>query len=394
MLLFRRNVALLAVAFLSLFVACVESPDVFILNYPESRRSDHTDDYHGKKVADPYRWLEDPSSEESRKWIKAQNEITQSYLQRIPARKEIRNRLEKLWNYERYSIPRERGGNFFFEKNDGLQNQSVLYVAESMEGEPRVLLDPNKWSQDGTVDLAGWRVSNDGSMLAYGVSKAGSDWREWRVIEVATGRKLLDQIQWVKFSGVSWAPGDKGLYYSRYDEPAKGEEFTGANYYQKLYYHPLGEPQSSDKLIYERKDEKEWGFDGFVTDDQRYLIIQVWRGTEQKNLVFYQDLEDENRKVVQLISEWDAEYEFLGNEGGVFYLKTDKDAPLHRVIAVDTAKPERSNWKEIIPTAKETLKDVQLAGDEFFALYLKDAHTVVRTFALDGAAKGDFDLPG
>jgi len=389
-----RGAPLLVVVALSLFVACIESPEVFVLNYPEARKSDHTDEYHGQKVADPYRWLEDPSSKETRQWIEAENKLTQQFLTRIPHRQEIRDRLEKLWNYERYSIPRQRAGKFFFEKNDGLQNQAVLYVADAVDGEPRVLIDPNKWSDDGTVDLAGWSVSNDGSMLAYGVSKAGSDWREWRVIEVATGRKLLDQIQWVKFSGVSWAPNDRGLYYSRYDEPKKGEEYTGANYYHQLYYHPLGEPQVTDKLIYERKDEKEWGFDGFVTDDDRYLIIQVWRGTERKNQVFYRDLQDKSGKVVELITGWDAEYEFLGNDDGVFYLMTDNEAPLRRVISVDIAKPERSNWKELIPAAAETLEDISLTGNEFFASYLKDAHTVVRTYGMDGKPTGEVKLPG
>ncbi len=389
-----RSGVFLAALSVSLFTACIESPEVFVLNYPEARKSDQIDEYHGSKVADPYRWLEDPSSKETRKWIEAENKLTQQFLGRIPERDEIRDRLKTLWNYERYSIPRERAGKFFFEKNDGLQNQAVLYVADSMEAEPRVLLDPNKWSDDGTADLAGWTVSHDGSMVAYGVSKAGSDWREWRVIEVDTGRKLLDQIQWVKFSGVSWAPKDRGLYYSRYDEPEKGEEYTGANYYQKLYYHPLGEPQSTDKLIYERKDEKEWGFDGHVTDDDRYLIISVWRGTERKNQIFYRDLQDKSMKVVELITGWDAEYEFLGNDGSVFYLMTDNDAPLRRVIAVDTEKPDRENWRELIPAAKETLEDISLTGDKFFASYLKDAHTVVRTYDLQGKPGEEVELPG
>ena len=250
--------------------------------YPATRRSDHVDTYHGVKVPDPYRWLEDVDSEATAQWVAAQNETTHRFLDRQPARKEIEKRLTKLWNYERFGLPEKKGGRYFFTRNDGLQNQSVLYVADQLDSEPRLLLDPNKLSADGTVALAGWVVSEDGRRLAYGLAAAGSDWREWKVLDTATGKPLADHLKWVKFSGVSWKPDGSGFYYSRYDEPKKGEEFTGVNYFQKLYFHKLGDPQSEDRLVYHRPDEKEWGFDGQVTDDGRYLIISVWRGTEQK----------------------------------------------------------------------------------------------------------------
>lgn len=363
------------------------------LTYPPTRKSDQVDDYHGTKVTDPYRHLEDLNSDETKAWVEAQNKATFDYLSRVPKRGALKARLTKLWDYERYGLPRKKGSRYFYSKNDGLQNQSVLYVADKLDAEPRLLLDPNKLSADGTVDLAGWQPSEDGSLLAYGISSAGSDWKEWKLLDVATGRELPDHLKWVKFSGVSWTPDGKGFFYSRYDEPKEGETFTGANFYQKLFYHQLGEPQSGDMLVYERRDQKEWGFGGRVTEDGRYLVISVWRGTERKNQVFYKELNKPDAKVVELIAGFDAEYGFVGNDGPVFFLSTNLDAPRRRLIAVDTAAPEREKWRELVSQAEETLLDVNLVGERFFATYLKDASSLVKVLDLAGKHERDVKLP-
>ncbi len=363
------------------------------LKYPDTRRSDHVDVYHGVQVPDPYRWLEDTDSEETKAWVEAQNKVTFSYLEKVPQRASLRERLTKLWNFERYGTPEKRGGRYFYTRNDGLQNQSVLYVAESLDAPPRELLDPNQLSQDGTVALVGWEVSEDGRYLAYGLAAAGSDWNEWKVKEVATGQDRSDHLRWVKFSGVSWTPDNRGFFYSRYDEPKAGEELTGVNYYQKLYYHTLGEPQDKDRLVYERKEQKEWGFRGEVTEDGRYLVISVWRGTEVKNQVFYQRLDTPAAPVVELLAGFDAEYEFIGNEGSTLWFQTDLDAPLRRVIAIDVEHPERSRWRELIPQAQHVIRGVSAVGDRFLVAYLKDAATQVRVFDLSGRFEREVALP-
>jgi prolyl oligopeptidase len=361
--------------------------------YPESLRTEHVDEYHGIKVPDPYRWLEDVDSPQTKAWVEAQNKVTFGYLEQIPRRQKIKERLTQLWDYERFGLPVKRGDRYFFTRNDGLQNQAVLYVADSLDGEPRVLLDPNKLSEDGTVALAGWTPSEDGKLLAYGLAGAGSDWREWKVRDVATGNDLPDLVKWVKFAGASWAIDGSGFYYSRYDEPKPEEQYTGINYFQKLYFHKLGDPQAKDALIYKRDDQKEWGFDGSVTEDGQYLIISVWRGSERKNQIFYRDLRHADAPVVELITGFDSEFEFVGNNGGTFWLVTDFDAPMRRLVAVDVAHPERSQWQTVIPEAPDVLEGVGLVGDRFCALYLKDASSRIKVFDLAGRAVRDVELP-
>jgi prolyl oligopeptidase len=343
-------------------------------------------------VPDPYRWLEDLDSERTRAWIEAQNQLTFDYLQRIPARQRLLERLTQLWNYEKYSQPFKEGGRYFYFKNDGLQNQSVLYTQESLEGQARVLLDPNTFSEDGTVALSGIAISRDGRYLAYGLSRSGSDWQEWKVRDIETGEDLPDHLRWIKFSGASWTLDGQGFFYSRYDEPAPGSEYESANYFQKLYYHRLGTPQSEDLLVYHRPDQKEWGFAGGVTEDGDYLIISVWRGTDPKNLLFYKDLRDPSSPVVELIREFQAEYAFVGNDGSRFWLLTDLQAPRRRLVAIDLDNP--GQLQEVIPEAEETLQGVSLINNQFVAFYLKDAHTQIKTFALDGTYLGEIPLPG
>ncbi len=258
--------------------------------YPPTAKVEHVDDYHGTKVADPYRWLEDDNAPQTKDWVDAQNRVTFGYLEKIHGRSKLKERLTELWNFERYGVPVKHGQRYFFTRNNGLQNQSVLYTMESLQAQPKALLDPNKLSPDGTVALASYAVSDDGNLLAYALSRSGSDWQEWRVRDVQTGTDFTDLVKWSRFSGASWTKDGKGFYYSRYNEPSKADEFKGSVYFQKLYYHKLGTIQAEDKLVYERPDQKEWGFSGSVTDDGRYLIIHVWHGTDTRNRVYYQDL--------------------------------------------------------------------------------------------------------
>jgi prolyl oligopeptidase len=365
-----------------------------VLTYPHAKVVDQVDDYHGTKVVDPYRWLEDTDSADTRAWVEAENKVTFSYLDQIPYRHAIHDRLTKLWNFERYRVPEKQGGRYFYEHNNGLQNQNVLLVADSLTAEPRVLLDPNTLSSDGTVALVGHAVTDDGKLLAYGTSASGSDWMEWHVRDVDTGKDLSDLVKWVKFSGASWTKDGKGFFYSRYDEPKQGTMLRDANYFQKLYYHRLGTPQIEDQLIYERPDNKELGFDGNVTDDGHFLVISVRQGTSPKNRLYYKDLTKPEAEVVKLLDDFDAEYSFIDNDGPVFWLKTDLDAPRGRLIAIDTRHPERANWKTLVPEAKETLMGAGVVNNSFIAVYLRDAQTEVRIYDLEGKFLRNVDLPG
>ncbi|WP_421657065.1 prolyl oligopeptidase family serine peptidase [Leptothermofonsia sp. ETS-13] len=364
------------------------------LIYPQSQKVNQIDDYHGTKVSDPYRWLENPDTPETKAWIEAQNQLTFGYLSQIPARDRIRERLTKLWNFEKYGTPFKEGKNYFYFKNDGLQNQSVLYTLKALDAPPRVLLDPNTFSEDGTVALSGLAVSNDGKLLAYGLSASGSDWQEWKVREVETGVDRSDHIKWIKFSGASWTHDNNGFFYSRYDEPKEKSKLEDVNYYQKLFYHHLGTPQSEDILIYQRPDKKDWGFSGGVTEDGRYLIVSVWLGTDTRNLVFYKDLSTPDAPVVELINTFEAEYSFIDNEGTRFWFRTNLDAPRGRVIAIDITQPDRTNWQEIIPQAAETLEGINVLNNQFITTYLKDAYDQVKIFELDGHFVRDVELPG
>ncbi len=372
----------------------VESPTEKRIVYPESPRVEQVDEYHGVKVADPYRWLEDLDSQQTRDWVAAQNRVTSAYLAAIPEREPIRKRLTELWNYERYAVPIQQGGRYFFTRNDGLQNQNVLYRLDTLGGQPREVLDPNTLSQDGTIAMTGWSVSEDGKLLAYGLSSGGSDWQEWRVRDVETGRDLPDVLKWVKFSLAAWTHDNKGFFYSRYDEPREGRPLEEANFYQKLYYHRIGTPQSDDELVYQRPDRKEMGFIAAVTEDGRYLIIQAWKGTETENAIFYKDLQQPGSKVVELLDRFDAAYSFINNDGPVFWVQTDLGAPRGRVMAIDLRDPAREKWRELIPQGTETLQGVTCLNDTFMALYLKDAHSQVRQFDLTGRPLREVELPG
>lgn len=366
------------------------------LAYPPTRKMDLAEDYHGTSVADPYRWLEDDRAPETEAWVKAQNAVTMPFLQAIPAREKIKARLTKLWDYEKYGLPAREGNRYFYSKNDGLQNQAVLYVADALDAPPRVLLDPNALSKDGTVALSGSAITEDGSLMAYGLAKAGSDWVEWRVKDVATGNDLPDLIQWVKFSGASWTKDKQGFFYTRYPEPAPGAELKGENYFAKLYYHKLGTPQGEDVLVWENPQDKLQRASGWVTEDGKYLVITVGKGTDDKYKIFYKELAKglAEAPTVELAGDFDYDYTFLGNIDATFYFRTNRDASRGRVIAIDLAHPEPAAWKEIVPEAPETLEAAGLVGGKLVAQYLKDTRTQVKVFNPDGSPVREVALPG
>lgn len=414
--------------------------------YPPAKTVDQVDDYHGVKVADPYRWLEDPDAAESRQWIEAQNKLTEGYVRGVPQRQAIIDRITKLWNFEKYGTPSKEGGRYFWSYNSGLQNQSVIYTADSLGGEGRVLIDPNTLKADGTMALAGMSVSDDGRYMAYGIAEAGSDWNTWKVRDIATGKDTDDVINWVKFSSASFTKDGKGFFYSRFDAPAAGEnKLTGSNFYQKVFHHVIGTPQEKDVLVYERADEKDWGFGAGVTEDGRFIVLSVSKGTDPKNRVFFRDLKamplggaaaagdaaiagvegrikamveggkaddaalgslraerakliaaagNASRGFVELLNDFDASYDFVANIGSVFYFRTDLKAPMGRLIAIDTASPERSNWREVIPQSDATIQGVSFVGNHFFVSYLRDARSEVKVFDAKGAFVRDVKLPG
>jgi prolyl oligopeptidase len=364
------------------------------LIYPNTNRVAQSDNYHGVEVKDPYRWLEDPDSDATKAWVQAQNEVTNSYLGTIPARDKIQQRLTQLWDYEKYSSPFKRGQSYFYFKNDGLQNQGVLYTLKSLDDEGEILLDPNSLSADGTVALSGLSISDDGQWMAYGLSTAGSDWVEYRVKNIATKEDTADHLQWIKFSGASWTKDNQGFFYSRYDEPNEATKLEDVNYYQKLYYHRLGTSQAEDVLIYHRPDQKEWGFSGGVTEDGKYLIISVWLGTDSKNLVFYKNLQQSDSQVIELISEFKASYSVIDNDEDTLWLRTDLNAPRGRVIAIALNNPDQAHWQEIIPEAPETLGGIGLLNNQLVADYLKDARSQIKIYALDGTFVREVELPG
>jgi prolyl oligopeptidase len=283
------------------------------IKYPNTKKIEQIDDYHGTKVSDPYRWLEDLDSPETARWVEDENNLAFSFLNEIPARNLLKDRLTKLWNYEKFGVPFKEGNRYFYSRNSGLQNQSVIYTVTALNAQPQVLIDPNTLSTDGTVALSGLSVSDNGKLMAYSLSASGSDWQEWKVRDIDSGKDLADDIKWVKFSGASWTGDNKGFFYSRYDEP-KSDALKGTNYFQKLYYHRLGTTQSEDVLIYDRPDQKDWFFDGYVTEDGHYLVITVSQGTDVKNRIYYKDLVEKEAPVVKLLDDYDSSYKLIVNE--------------------------------------------------------------------------------
>jgi prolyl oligopeptidase len=346
-------------------------------------------------VADPYRWLENTDNPQTRAWVKAQNALTFGYLEKLPARARLKQRLTQLWHYERFGVPSREGQRYVFTRNSGLQNQPVLYVADALEAKPRVLLDPNTLSKDGTVAMSDTEFTPDGNLMAYSLATAGSDWNEIRVRHVRTGKDLADRLRWVKFSGISWARDGRGFFYSRYDAPKRGERLSGTLYFQKVYFHRVGTPQTDDVLVYERKDQKDWLFDAQVTEDGHYLVLLVTRGTDPKQQVFYKDLTAKPEAAVQeLRTGFDAAYDLVGSEGSHLFFRTDLQAPRYRIVSVDLAAPRAKAPTELIPQGEALLENVSLVGERFIATFLKDAHSLVRVYGLDGKAQREVALPG
>jgi prolyl oligopeptidase len=357
------------------------------ITYPAAARGTQVDVYNGVTVADPYRWLEDTESPETKAWVDAENKVTDAFLATIPERAAIKDKLTRLWNYARYSAPFKEGGRYFFLENTGLQNQSVLYVQDGRGAEPRVLLDPNLLSPDGTVALADEAASDDGHYLAYAISTSGSDWREIHVRDVNNARDLPDTVKWVKFSDISWTHDNKGFFYSRYDEPTSGNKMTNVNRNQKLYYHRIGRPQSRDELIYDRPDQPDWRFSGSVTDDGQYLIITVEQGSDVRTRLYFIDLDNAgkpeiNNPLVRLIDKLDAAYDFVGNRGTMFYVRTDKNAPRGRIVAISIDNPREERWNTVVAESRDALVSATTAGDDIVATYLQDAHSSVRFFSV------------
>ncbi|KAF0151458.1 MAG: prolyl oligopeptidase [Ignavibacteria bacterium] len=361
------------------------------INYPTSKKIDHIDDYHGTKIADPYRWLEDNNSSETAAWVEEQNKVTHTYLSQIPYRDKIKKRLTDLWNYERYSAPSKIGDHYVFSKNDGLQEQSVIYIQKGLNGRPEVLLDPNKLSNDGSVSLGGTFFSNDYKYMSYGISRGGSDWREFFVMDLKTKLLTNDVIKFSKFSGNAWFKD--GFFYGRYDEPMPGEELKQKNEFQKLYYHKLGTGQSEDILILEDKENPKRGFGASVTDDEKFLIISVWEGSASENMLWYKSLE-KDEAVVKLINKPDADYNFIDNFGDKFLIMTNLNAPNNKVVLIDLNKPDKANWTTLIPETNMVIQRVSHVGGKLIVTQLKDATSVVSVFETNGTYLYDIKLPG
>jgi len=388
-----RKLATVLSAALSLITLVASAAPI---DYPKTKKVDQVDDYHGTKVADPYRWLETDvrTSKDVADWVTAENKITFDYLTAISEREPIRKQLTNLWNYEKYTTPYKRGGRYFFSKNNGLQNQFVVYTVEKWGDTPRVLLDPNSWSKDGTVALGGVAVSDDAKYAAYSVAEAGSDWHVVKFVDVATGNQLPDELKWVKFSGLSWTKDDKGIFYSRFPAVEEGKAYQSLNRDQKIYYHRLGTSQSDDVVVWYDPSQPEWNYGADVTEDGRYLIITTTKGTAAKNQVHVKDLGNPYAMAVTVADKIENDYSFVGNDGPVLYFRTDLNAPKGRLIAIDLRNPARENWKEILPESEATLQGADYTGHRFVANYLRDAHSEIRLFDTSGKLVRTVELDG
>ncbi|MGA8658613.1 MAG: prolyl oligopeptidase family serine peptidase [Chthoniobacterales bacterium] len=367
--------------------------------YPDAKKEGGVDDYHGTKVADPYRWLEDPDSPETAAWVKAENQLTGAYLGKLPDKDYFKQELTKIWNFERYTPPSWEGHRYIFRKNSGLQNQSVIYTARNLNDNPTVVLDPNQLSADGTVAVTSIDVSDDGTLLAYGEAANGSDWTEIRVRDIETGRNLPEVVKWIKFSGPSWSKDSKGFFYSRYPEPDPTKNQTFAQLRnQKVYYHRLGEPVDKDELIYERPEEPEWGLDATVSKSGRYAIFMISKGTDPKNQLYVKDLGDPLKPTLHapltpLVASFEASYTPLAVLGDQLFVRTDKDAPLYKIVEIDLTKPDRANWKVVVSESKDLLEEAAVVGGKLVLNYLVDAKSQLKVADLDGKVTSEIPLP-
>ena len=380
--------------YILLLVGCVSCTTS--LKYPEAERVDQVDEYFGVKVADPYRWLEEDVRESDRvnEWVEQQNEITRGYLDNIPEREQLKQRLTELWDYDKVGVPGRHGEYYIQSVRHSMDNHSIVYKMKSLGGVKEVLFNPNTWSDDGTVALAGMSFSDDGKYVAYGIQESGSDWRTWKVREVASGNDLPDVMEDLKFTSPSWDANGEGFYYGQFPLPDESEKFTALNTNEKIMYHKLGEPRSADKLIYEAPENPKWNFWAGETNDGRYLLITISVGTDDKYRVLYKDLQKPESEFACLVNEFENSYYLLENDGNIFYFQTDRDAPMGRVIAMDVNNPDPANWKEIVPEEKETLDGVSMVNEQFLCKYLKDVTTRVKIYSKGGEYLKDIMMPG
>ena len=363
------------------------------LQYPETKKGEAVEDYHGTKVADPYRWLEDDNSEDTKAWVKAQNKITFDYLATIPQRDKIKKRLEELWNYPRYSSPFKKAQYYYFFKNDGLQNQSVMYRQKGLAGKPEEFLNPNTLNKEGIAALAGTSFSKTGKYFAYSIAVAGSDWQEIFVMESATKKVLKDKIEWTKFGGANWN-GDDGFYYSGYDKPDEKSKLSKQNQFHKVFYHKLGTDQSQDILVHEDKEHPLRYHGAGLTEDGRFLILNVSEGTSGGEIWYWEKKDPSQTQFKLLIPGFSTEPDVVDNHGGKLLIRTNDGAPNYQVVLVDPKNPGKENWKAIIPEKEEALQNVGIAGGYLFASYLKDASTKVYQYTYDGKLVREIKLPG
>jgi prolyl oligopeptidase len=368
------------------------------LIYPQARRADTVDDYHGVKVPAPYGWMEDINDPAVAKWVEEENKLTFSYLDKIPERPWMQQRLKQLWNYEKVGTPYRVAGKLFFTRNSGLQNQSVIYVQGPADKQPTLVMDPNALSPDGSVALSLWVPSDDARYFAYGLSQGGSDWDEVHVRDLSTGKDTSDDIKWMKFSGLAWTHDDKGFFYSRYPAPTEGKAISSEIKDQTLYYHVLGTPQSADKLIYARPDLAAWIVGGSVSEDGRYLYIVLSNGNDAQNELYYADLgnpkkPDISASIKPLFTDNSAQYQPLDDIGDTLYLQTSRDAPNRKVVSFKFSDPDPKHWKTVVPEAKDVIEASYLVGGQVLVQYLKDAHSQMNLYGPDGSAKGELKLP-
>ncbi|MBI3189484.1 MAG: S9 family peptidase, partial [Ignavibacteriales bacterium] len=362
------------------------------LQYPQTKKVEQVDSYFGTQVADPYRWLEYDTAKEVGEWVKAQNEVTFSYLEHIPFRQQVKERMTKLWDYPKYSTPFREGTNYFFFKNDGLQNQSVLYIQKGLDGTPEVFLDPNKFSGDGTSSLGGMAFSKDGKYCAYGISKSGSDWRDIFVMEVESKRKMDDELHWSKFSGIVWYRD--GFYYSRYDQPTEeAKAMTNKNEFHKVYYHLLGTSQNNDMLVYEDKANPQRLHGCGVSEDERFLFLSVSQGGTRGNALYYRDLKSGRDMFIPISQTFDDQFSAVNNFGEKLLIRTNKNAPNGKLMLVDTRDPREQNWAEVIPEKSEPLSGVTSAGEKIFVTYMKDVTPRVYVYNIAGLMENQIRLP-
>jgi len=361
------------------------------LTYPETAKDETTDNYFGTEVADPYRWLEDDRSEETEAWVVAQNEVTFGYLETIPFRNALNERLTEIWNYPKMGAPSKQQGLYFYSYNTGLQNQSVLFMKNGLDAEGEVFLDPNLLSEDGTVALSSFSVSNDAKYAGYGISRAGSDWNEFFIKDIESGEDLEDHLKWIKFSDMSWY--NNGFFYSKYDEPKEGDELSAANTNNKVFYHTVGTQQSDDKLIYKDPKHPNRGFGASVTDDENYIIITATESTSG-NAFGFKKAKINNKPFNWLVETFNQDYSPIGNIDNILYVLTNRNAPMYKLVAIDLNNPAPENWTDIIPEKDQVLESCSLAGGHLIATYLKDAYNVTEVLNLDGSLKHKVEFPG